>query len=103
MVHLGMFTSVPVSFRLTSISEHMVRPSRRRLTHETWKNLQRRPTPAVHKLWENLRVGWPMNYVSHCRSMAATLSTEAVALDQNFDVEALEVDDDGKHGKCREK
>lgn len=37
--------------------------------------------------------------VEELNGVRATLSTEAVALDRNFDAEALEVNDDGKYGK----
>ena len=37
--------------------------------------------------------------VEELDGVLATLSAEAVTLDRNLDVEALEVDDDGEYGK----
>src|SRR6266702_5454597 len=44
-------------------------PTRCRLVHEIWKILRRRPMSAAHELWEILPIGWPINDVSHRRSL----------------------------------
>ena len=51
------------------MSDILLRFSRHRVTHENSENLRRRPTSAVHDRWKNLRIGWPMTYVSHSWSL----------------------------------
>jgi hypothetical protein len=65
-LHLRFFTD-HFPFRRSSSDT-----SRRRLAHEIWKHLRRRPTSAVHDRFKTSGIGWPMTYVSYGRSLCGT-------------------------------